>query len=125
MRYYISGAYKISYHSPPGGGIYQVCWGRISSCEEGRGISWLLGRKQHEIKIKGKQDHLPYNIKAVGKNIRGGRGKGDAKFWEENQDLINWGSGGRITSCMELNTPFISSIRQINATITAHKKKLF
>ena len=26
------------------GDVYQVCWGRISSCEEGKGISWLLGR---------------------------------------------------------------------------------
>ena len=28
----------------PRAGVYQVCWGRISICEEGKGISWLLGR---------------------------------------------------------------------------------
>ena len=26
-------------------GIYQVFWGRISSCEEGKGLSWLWERK--------------------------------------------------------------------------------
>ena len=35
-------------------------------------------------KGKGKQDLLPYNIKALGKNIKWGRGR---SFWEENQDL--------------------------------------
>ena len=25
-------------------GVYQVCWGRISSCEERKRLSWLWGR---------------------------------------------------------------------------------
>ena len=43
---------------------------------------------------KGKADliyHLVYNIKAVGKNIKRGRGEGEGNFGEENQDLENGG----------------------------------
>ena len=36
-------------HSPPlGGGGYQIHWGRISSCEEGKVIQGLLGRISRE-----------------------------------------------------------------------------
>ena len=52
------------------GGVYQVCWGRISSCEEKKKISWLWGRIQHGEKGKEKQYNLHYNIKAVGKKIK-------------------------------------------------------
>ena len=39
------GVYKVpSIHAAWGGEVYQVCWGRISSCEEGKGISGLWGR---------------------------------------------------------------------------------
>ena len=57
--------YKVPYKV---GEEYQVCWGRVSSCEEGnimaagKIIMWKKG--------KGKQYHLPYNIEAVGKNIK-------------------------------------------------------
>ena len=34
----------------------------------------------------GKQCHLPFNIEAVGKNIKWGRWKEDGNFGEENQD---------------------------------------
>ena len=53
------------------------------------------GRENHgcgeeynvEKKRKGKQYHLPYTIKAVGKIIKLGRGEGrDGNFGEENQD---------------------------------------
>ena len=42
---YISGVYKVPY-SPPLGmeEVYQTCWGRLSSYEVGKGISWLWGR---------------------------------------------------------------------------------
>ena len=38
--------YKVFFYPPPpwGGGVYQVCWGRISSIEEEKGIPWLWGR---------------------------------------------------------------------------------
>ena len=35
----------------------------------------------------GKQFHLTYNIEAVRKNIKYGKGEGDGHFVEENQDL--------------------------------------
>ena len=38
-------------------------------------------------KEKRKQYHIFFNIKAVGKNIKGGRGLGNGKFWEENQEI--------------------------------------
>ena len=46
--------------------VYQVCCGRISSCKEGKEISWLWGGK----KGKGKQYNVPFMIKAVGENIK-------------------------------------------------------
>ena len=63
-----------------GKGFYQVCWGRISRCEEGKRISWLLGKKKTLKNGKEKQYHLPYNIKAVGKNNKRRKGR---KFGEE------------------------------------------
>ena len=45
----------------------------------GEGNIMILGKN---IRVKGKQYHLPYNIKAVGKNI-----KSREDFGEENQDL--------------------------------------
>jgi len=51
-----------------------------------------------------KQYHLPYNIEAVEKNIKLGRGEWDEKFGEENQDLDIWG-WGRISSCRKFYTP--------------------
>ena len=67
----------------------------------GGGLSSLLGknikfgREQDKIegvgknikcikRGKGKRYHLPLNIKAVGKNIKWGREKGDGNFGEEN-----------------------------------------
>ena len=47
----------------------------------GKNITWK--------KRKGKQNHLPYNIKAAGKNIKWGRGEGDGNFGVENQDIKN------------------------------------
>ena len=31
----------VPYFSPGGGEVYEACWVRMSSCEEGKGISWL------------------------------------------------------------------------------------
>ena len=36
---------------------------------------------------KGKQNYLPYKIKAFGKNIKWRRRKGDGNFGEENKDF--------------------------------------
>ena len=38
------GVDKVPFPPSLGGSIYQVSWGRISSCEEGMRISWLWGR---------------------------------------------------------------------------------
>ena len=65
---------------------YQVCWGRISSIEEGKEISWLWGRIKRE---KGEGEAKPSSIdhiEAVGKNIKWGTGEGVGNFREENQD---------------------------------------
>ena len=58
------------------------------------GEEYNVGKKE-----KGKQNHLLYNIKAVGKNIKWERG---LKF------------RGRISSCRELDTPLgdINTLRQ-------------
>ena len=66
------GVYEDPYPPPLGAGgkVYQVCRVRISSCEEGKGISRLWGKNLTWKKGKRKQNHLPNNIKAVGKNIK-------------------------------------------------------
>ena len=48
-----------------------------------------LGKKIKRKREKKKQCHLPYNIKAVGKNIKWGGGEGDGKLVNENQDFKN------------------------------------
>ena len=40
---------------------------------------------------QGKQNHLPYNIEAVGKNIKLVKGEREGSFEEENQDIVKWG----------------------------------
>ena len=45
-----------------------------------KNITW------HGKKVEGEQIHLPYNIKAVGKNIKRGTVEGNGNFGEENQD---------------------------------------
>ena len=55
--------------------------------QERKGILWLWEIIEHEIKEKGKEYHIPYNIKAAGKTIKLGRGKRDEYFGEENKDL--------------------------------------
>ena len=63
------GLYKVSCSPPPGGGgkfimfgVYKVPYsppgGRISSCEEEKGIQWLWGRIQRGKEGKVKQYHL-------------------------------------------------------------------
>ena len=47
--------------------VYKVCWGRILIFEEGKGISWLLGRISSEEFLKEYQD-LTKGV--VGKNIK-------------------------------------------------------
>ena len=54
-----------------------------------------------EKKGKGKQDHLPYDIKAFGKNIKWGRGR---SFWEEIQDMNERRWKKKDQSCKELYT---------------------
>ena len=61
------------FHKVPYGKVYQVCWGRISSCEEAK-------RK------KEKQFHLPCDIEAVGKNIKWESRDGGRKYREGNID---------------------------------------
>ena len=39
-----AGVYKVPYSPLGEGGVYEVCWGRILSCEEGKGISLMRGR---------------------------------------------------------------------------------
>ena len=58
----------------------------------------------------GKQYHLFYNVKAVGKNIKCGRGVEDEHFRGENQDLKIWG-WGRISNCRKLYTPLLALFR--------------
>ena len=51
---------------------------------------------------KGKQFNLPFNIEAVGKNIKWERREGDEHFGEEN-DFKKWG-WGRLSSYWEFYT---------------------
>ena len=100
---------------PLGGGlVYQVCWGRISSCEEGKGISWLWGRILRWEKGNGKQYHLPFNIEAIGKNIKWGKVEGEGNFGEEYQDFKKWG-WGRISEWM--NCPCWNAARKFSLFI--------
>ena len=70
-----------------GGGVYQVCWGRILSCEEGKGISMLWEECNVE-KGKGEEYHHPYNINALGKISRGEEGISRFKIWYLTSHLI-------------------------------------
>ena len=94
-----AGVYRVPYFPPPrplqgGGGFHQVYWGKISSCEDGKGIPC------HTVTIiKGDrmQYHYPSNLNSVRKNIkwvRRGRKFSDKK----NLDFKKWGLG-RISSC--------------------------
>ena len=58
---------------------YQVVRGEINIRAVGKNITLEKG--------KGKQYHLFYDIKTVGKNINWGREEGDGNFEEENQNL--------------------------------------
>ena len=48
--------------------------GRISSCEEGKGNIKVL-------------QYLPYDVKAIGQNIKWRGGEGGLKIWWKNQDF--------------------------------------
>ena len=47
----------------------------------------MWGRIKRGKKGMGKQYHPPYNVEAVGKNIKLGKGEGNGKFRGKNQDL--------------------------------------
>ena len=48
----ITGVYKVP-HSPSWGGGYQILWGRILSCEEGKVIIGLLKENHVEKRVRG------------------------------------------------------------------------
>ena len=76
--------------SPPGVHkveVYQVCWGRISSCEDGR--EYYDFKEKYNVE-KEKQYYLPYYINVVGKNIKWGR---DRKFWGRKSRFEKHGGG--------------------------------
>ena len=60
-----------------------------------KGISWLWSVDKNITRKKGlgKQYHISYNIKAVGKNIKWGRGKGDGTFGEDLTKILKMGVG--------------------------------
>ena len=62
-----------------------------------KNITWKKGKE--------KQYHLPYNIKAVEKNIKWLREEGDGNFGEENRDFKNMGVGENIKLYGTLCTP--------------------
>ena len=73
---------------------YQVVyWGIISSCQEGKGISWLwsVGKNIKRKKENGKQYYLP-----AGKNIKWGKREGDGNFRDVNQNCKEMGMGKNI-----------------------------
>ena len=73
---------------------YKICkfiksvGGNIKLWREREEISWLWK--------KGKGESSPFNIEAVGKNIKWGRGEGDGNFGEEKRDLNKMGAGKNI-----------------------------
>ena len=68
----------------------------------GKKITWKKLKSE-----QGKQQHLPYNIEAVGKHIKWGKGEMDGHFGEENKDFKL--GAGKLSSCRELYTslPYI------------------
>ena len=58
-------------------------------------------------KEKRKQQHLPYDIKVVGKNIKLGRGEGTLKCGKENKDFKNEGGAGYRISAEIENIEFL------------------
>ena len=53
-----------------------------------RGRKYGFGEEYNVEKMeRGSNIYLPYNIEAVGENIKWGRGDEDGNFGEENQDL--------------------------------------
>ena len=81
------------------GEVYQVYLGWILSCEEGKRISWLWEEYNIEKKDKGKQYHLPYNIKDNGKRER-----------VQRYNFIKMGVGKNITLQGTLYNPVFSEV---------------
>ena len=77
--------------------MYKVCWRRISRCEEDE--EYIV-----EKKVKGKQHHLPYNIRLLGRISIGEEG---GNFGKENQDLKKKWGWGRTSSSMQLCTALL------------------
>ena len=68
-----------------------------------RGMEYHGFEEEYNVE-KGKviSSSLPFNIDAVGKKIKWGRGEGDGNFGEENKDHKKWGWGRK--SSRELYT---------------------
>ena len=77
-----AGVYKIPYSPLPWGEgeVYQVCGGRISSCEEGKGISRLWGKIKRG---RGSYFIFPMILWLLG---RISRAEGGLAVWGRNQD---------------------------------------
>ena len=71
----------------------------------------------------GKGNHLLYNIKAVGKNIKRGGGEGDENLGEENQDLKKW-RWGRISTFKELCSPLPLTFVRYNEDLVCQRPRV-
>ena len=81
--------YKVHYS-----GVYQVCLGRLCcSCEEGKGISCLLGSIQYGKKGKEKQYHLPIICRLLKRISSGEKVKGTDILGKKIKFVKNWGWG--------------------------------
>ena len=108
-----TGAYKVPYSAPlGGGGGCEVCWGRISSCEEGKGISLLWGKINVAKRERGRNNIFPMipattnvrRLRLLGRISSGDEKKGGLNLGKKIKILKNGGSG-RISSYRELYTP--------------------
>ena len=71
-------------------GVYQLCLGRIASCEDEKGISWLCDAcKEYNVdkRVRGSNVIFSVTCQQLGRISSGVEGKGTENVGEENQDL--------------------------------------
>ena len=78
--------------------VYQVCWGRISSCEEGKEIIYHGCVEKYNVEKTESNIIFPFVLRLLRRISSREEGKGT-----ENKDFKKWG-WGRLSSCMELYT---------------------
>ena len=80
------GVYKVLYPLSSWGGVNQVCWGRISSLEEGQVISCCGEEYTVQKRERGSNIIFPIILRLLGRISSVEERKGTEIFWGKNQN---------------------------------------